>query len=61
MLRRALVFTFLGLAPLFSLGQQTLVYSEPHASFDKALELYDARKYSAAMHLFEQVSASLPQ
>jgi tetratricopeptide (TPR) repeat protein len=56
MLRRALVIVCLGLAPVVALGQQTLIYSEPDASYAKALDLYNAQKYSAAQHLFEQVS-----
>lgn len=61
MLRRALVFVFLGLAPVLCLSQQTAVYNEPGASFAKAMDLYNAARYSAAEHLFEQVSNSLPQ
>jgi len=61
MLRRALVFALLGIAPVLCVGQQTLIYSEPDASYAKAIELYDAQKYSAAQHLFLQVSRASSQ
>ncbi len=42
-------------------GQQTLVYSNPSASYTKALELFEAKRYSAAGHLFDQVSHSIAE
>jgi len=41
-------------------AQETQVYSDPSASFNKALDLYDAQRYSAAEHLFEQVAKQSP-
>jgi len=61
MLRRLLVYVCFGIIPGYCLAQQTQVYSDPDASYAKAIELYDAQKYSAAQHIFEQVSASSPQ
>jgi len=60
-LRRTLSVALLSMVSYLASAQQTLIYSEPDASFAKAKELYDAQKYSAAEHLFEQVSHSLPQ
>ncbi len=59
MLKRTLLFFSLGLSPVVVLSQQTLIYADPNATFDKALVLYDNHKYSAAAHLFEQVSSSI--
>src|SRR5581483_2010608 len=58
---KGLLFASLSMVTVLCQGQQTLIYSEPDASFAKAKELYDAQKYSAAMHLFQEVSRSLPQ
>jgi tetratricopeptide (TPR) repeat protein len=60
-LLRGLVFASLSIVSSLCSGQQTLIYSEPDASFAKAKELYDAQKYSAAKHLFEEVSRSTSQ
>lgn len=35
--------------------QQTLIYSEPQATYNKAVELYRNQKYSAARQLFETI------
>ena len=50
----------LGLAPILGISQQTVIYSEPLATYTKALDLFDAQRYSAAEHLFEQVSKTSP-
>ncbi|MGP8216104.1 MAG: tetratricopeptide repeat protein [Bacteroidia bacterium] len=42
------------------MSQQTQVYSEPTADFTRALDLFDAQRYSAAEHLFEQVAKVTP-
>ncbi len=39
--------------------QQTQIYADPHATFDKATMLFDEHKYSEAAHLFRQVSQSV--
>jgi TolA-binding protein len=56
MLRRSLLFFSLIFSGLTAFSQQTLIYSNPNATFDKAVVLYDEHKYSAAAHLFQQVS-----
>ncbi len=50
----------LGLSPLLGVSQQTAIYNEPVASYTKALDLFDAQRYSAAEHLFEQIEKCLP-
>lgn len=41
--------------------QQTMIYGEPSASYSKANELFGSKKYSAAEHLFEQVSQAITE
>ena len=53
---RIFLIVFLGLMGLQVSAQQTQVYSEPTADYNKALDLFSAQRYSAAEHLFEQVS-----
>ncbi len=57
--RVSLIFLF-GLYSLRCFSQQTQVYTEPTASYDKALDLFDAQRYSAAEHLFEQIAKDCP-
>src|ERR1035441_9299021 len=59
MLKRSLLFFSFGLIPFVSFSQQTLIYADPNATYDKAVVLYDEHKYSEAAHLFEQVSLSI--
>ncbi len=59
MLKRSLLFFSLSFTPLAMFGQQTLVYADPNATYDKAMVLYDEHKYSEAAHLFQQVSNSV--
>ncbi len=61
MLRHLLVFSFFGLASSLAISQQTLIYSEPDASFAKGMVLFEAQKYSAAQHVFEEVSHATKQ
>src|ERR1700722_19424503 len=59
-LKRIVVFTYsLFLIPYHSFSQQTQIYAEPQASYEKAMMLFDQQKYSAAAHLFESVSQSI--
>jgi len=53
---RFLLIALLGLFSLQGISQQTQAYNEPDATFEKARELFDAQRYSAAEHLFEQVA-----
>lgn len=53
---RVSLIALLGFIGLQASAQQTLVYSQPTADFNKALDLFHAQRYSAAEHLFEQVS-----
>jgi len=50
----------LGVVPIIGTSQQTVIYSEPMATYTKALDLFDVQRYSAAAHLFEQVSKTSP-
>ncbi len=61
MLKWTLLFFYFGFSSFAVFGQQTLIYADPNATFDKAVVLYDEHKYSAAAHLFEQVSLSIKQ
>lgn len=61
MLKRVLLFLSVAYCSQVVVGQQTLIYSNPNASFDKAVTLFGEHKYSAAAHLFEQVSNSIQE
>jgi len=61
MFKWILLFFSFGLFSFAVLSQQTLIYANPHATFDKATVLYDEQKYSAAQHLFEQVSQAIKE
>ncbi len=61
MLKRILLFISVLCFSQVVIGQQTLIYSNPNAIFDKAVTLFDEHKYSAAAHLFEQVSNSIKE
>ncbi len=60
MLRRTLLLILPVLFPVLAMAQQTQVYANPEATFTKAQQLFDAQKYSAAQHLFEEVSKETP-
>ncbi len=61
MLKRSLLFFFVGFTPFVSFSQQTLVYADPNATYEKAVVLYDEHKYSAAAHLFTEVSEAIKE
>src|SRR6185312_9982265 len=53
---RTLLLLALGLVPYICLAQQTQVYSNPAADYNKAMDLFKSERYSAAEHMFEQVA-----
>ncbi len=59
MLKCTLSFFCLLFFPFAAFCQQTLTYADPNATYNKAVVLYDAHRYSAAKHLFEQVSQTI--
>ncbi len=59
MLKRVLLLFCFALSSFAVFSQQTLVYADPGATFNKAVMLFDEHKYSAAAHLFKEVSASV--
>jgi len=61
MVKRTLIFFSLICSSFAAFSQQTLIYADPNATFDKAVVLYDEHKYSAAAHLFQQVSLSVKE
>ena len=61
MLKQTLLLFSFGFFSFAALSQQTLIYANPNATFDKAVVLYQQHKYSAAAHLFEQVSVSIKE
>lgn len=61
MLKRTLVFFSFAFYSLTVFSQQTLIYADPDATFNKAVVLFDEHKYSAAAHLFRQVSLSVKE
>ncbi len=61
MLKRTLLFFSFGFYSFVAFSQQTLIYVDPQATFDKASMLFDEHKYSEAAHLFKQVSEFIKQ
>jgi tetratricopeptide (TPR) repeat protein len=59
--RRNVLFFLSVLLPFAVSSQQTLVYSEPEATYHKAVILFESQKYSAAAHLFELTSQSITE
>jgi TolA-binding protein len=55
----AVAFCFICFINFQLYSQQTLIYADPNATYNKAVILFDAQRYSQAAHLFKQVSHSI--
>ena len=60
MLRNCSIIAFLFLIPLISMGQKTVQYENPAATYNSAVDLYDNNVYNACIKKFEDYLVEAP-